>query len=131
MELMELFQPGIQREEVFDVEEKHSAMHIGSGAARVLATPWMIAFMERSCHQLLEEKLPSGFSSVGTVVNIRHLAPTAVGKKVTVHAEIVSIDGMKILFNVQVLEGQKTVGTGQHERFVIDEERFLKKISGE
>ena len=128
MELTSIFQPGMQREEVFTVEEEHSARHVGSGASRVLATPWLIGFMERNAHRLLAEKLPEGQSSVGVLVAVRHLAPTPVGSHLRVVAKVVGIDGLKVSFEVEAYDELEQVGVGSHERFVIDTERFLQRV---
>jgi fluoroacetyl-CoA thioesterase len=128
MELSSLIHLGMQREETFAVEDSHSAMHVGSGASRVLATPWMIAFMERNAHRLLAEKLPDGYSSVGVLVNVRHLAPTPVGSRLRVMARVIGIDGLKVTFNVEAWDQQEQVGEGMHERFVIETQRFLQRV---
>jgi fluoroacetyl-CoA thioesterase len=129
MDLNEILQPGLYKEETFQVTNEQTAVHVGSGAARVLATPWMIAFMERVSHGMLAAKLPAGYSSVGVVVNVRHLAPTPVGDRVRVRAEITSIDGWRVNFNVQAWDSQEQIGAGEHQRFVIDEQRFLKRAA--
>ncbi len=128
IDLNSIVKTGMMREESFLVEETHTASHLGSGNSRVLATPWMIAFMERTCHRLLAEKLPSGYSSVGILVHVRHLAPCAVGSMVRVQAEVIEVNGLKVLFKVSAHNNDILLGDGTHERFVIDEKRFLKKI---
>jgi predicted thioesterase len=128
MDLTSLFQPGMKKEETFIIEDKHSAMHVGSGSSRILATPWMIGFMERVAHHLLAEKLPEGYSSVGALVNIRHLAPTPVGSQVNVRAEIETIEGLKVTFKVEAWDEAGLIGSGFHERVVIDTARFLRRI---
>lgn len=128
IDLNNIIKIGMKREESFLVEEAHTASHLGSGNSRVLATPWMIAFMERTCHRLLAEKLPSGYSSVGILVHVRHLAPCVVGSEVRVQAEVIALDGLKVLFKVSAHNNDTLLGDGTHERFVIDEQRFLNKI---
>ena len=123
------FKPGMRNEKTYSIENEHTAIHVGSGASRVLATPWMIAFMERVSHQLLAEHLPEGYSSVGVLVNVRHLAPTPVGDKVRITTEIIAVDGSHITFNVQAWDRSEQVGSGRHERVVIDEARFLHRVS--
>ncbi len=130
-DLKKIITIGMANENAFLVAETHTASHLGSGNSRVLATPWMIAFMERTCHRLLAEKLPVGYSSVGTLVNVRHLAPCPVGSTVTVYGEVIGIEGLKVLFKVSAHHGDTLLGEGIHERFVIDEQRFLKKINPE
>ncbi len=128
MDLNEILQPGMSKERTFLVTSEQSAIHVGSGASRVLATPWMIAFMERVSHGMLAENLPSEYSSVGVVVNVRHLAPTPVGDTVRVRAEITSIDGWRVNFYVAAWDSTEQIGDGEHQRFVIDEHRFLKRV---
>src|SRR5512139_3083652 len=98
MELSELIHPGMSREDTFPVTMDNSAIHIGSGSSRVLATPWMIAFMERVSHRLLTCCLPEGYSSVGTHLDVHHLAPTPVGATIRVKAEVLSLDGNRVYF---------------------------------
>lgn len=129
MDTTQYFQPGMSNEKNYLIEDEHTAIHVGSGASRVLATPWMIAFMERVSHQLLAEYLPEGYSSVGVLVNVRHLAPTPVGETVRIKTEITAIDGSRITFNVQAWDKSEQVGSGQHERVVIEEVRFLRRVS--
>jgi fluoroacetyl-CoA thioesterase len=128
MEVTEYIQPGMVREDTYTVEGEHSAAHIGSGSVSVLATPWMIAFMERTARDLMAERLPAGFSSVGVVVNIRHLAPTPVGSRVRVRAEVQSAAGVRVVFTIQVWDEQELAGDGLHERVVIEEARFMRRV---
>ncbi|HSF83531.1 MAG TPA: thioesterase family protein [Anaerolineales bacterium] len=129
MEWTGLINPGAIREQSFIVEESHSAIHIGSGSHRVLATPWMITFMERTARQLLADFLPPGYSSVGVRVDIQHLAPTPVGNRVHVRAEVLTVEGSKVIFSVQVADELEIVGAGRHERVIIEEERFLRRVA--
>lgn len=128
MDFNDLFKPGQSREATYPVEEENTAIHVGSGSSRVLATPWMIAFMERAARDLLAEKLPSGYSSVGVLVNVHHLAPTPVGGSVRARAEVEAVDGTKVTFRVQAWDEREQIGEGQHQRVIIDEDRFLKRV---
>ena len=78
-----IFPVGMTSEQSFTVLEEHSAVHLGSGDLRVLATPWMITYMERTARDLLGQHLPQGSSSVGVHLDVHHLAATPVGAKVT------------------------------------------------
>jgi predicted thioesterase len=127
MNFSEIFHPGMRREETFLVEEEHTAIHLGSGSSRVLATPWMIAFMERVSHRLLAERLPPGYSSVGVVVDVRHMAPTPVGSAVRVQAEIVELNGPRVTLDVKAWDGTEQIGEGRHQRAVVEEARFLRR----
>jgi fluoroacetyl-CoA thioesterase len=129
MEVTDLIQPGMTREESYLVEEEHTAIHVGSGSLRVLATPWMIAFMERNARRLIGEHLPQGYSSVGAWVDVHHLAPTPVGGQVRVRAEVLAVDGWKVDLSIQAWDEQEQIGNGQHQRVVIDEERFLRRVA--
>lgn len=128
MELSELIQPGMTREDTFIITMENSAIHLGSGSSRVLATPWMIAFMERVSHRLLTCCLPQGYSSVGTHLNIRHLAPTPVGATVRVKAEVRSLEENRVYFSVEAWDDFEKIGEGEHERVVIDEARFFRRV---
>ena len=128
MELSELIQPGMIREDSFPITMENSAIHLGSGSSRVLATPWMIAFMERVSHRLLTCCLPEGHSSVGTHLDVHHLAPTPVGATIRVRAEVLSLDGNRVNFAVEAWDELEKIGEGKHERVVIDEARFLRRV---
>jgi fluoroacetyl-CoA thioesterase len=128
MDISELFKPGMAKEDHFRIEHENTAIHVGSGASKVLATPWMIAFMERVSHRLLAERLPQGYSSVGVSLNVRHLAPTPVGALVRVRSEIQEIKETRVLFSVYAWDEYEQIGAGDHGRVVIEEERFLKRV---
>lgn len=120
--------PGLTKEMTFTVEEKHAADHVGSGAMRVLATPWMIAFMEIAARTLLDEHLPEGYSSVGVALNIRHTAPAAIGAEVISKVQVKSVEGSQVMLDVAVWHKSEQIGGGEHERYVIDVARFLKRV---
>jgi fluoroacetyl-CoA thioesterase len=129
MDINTLIHPGQIREEEFLVEEEHSALSVGSGSARVLATPWMVAFMERAAHRLLAERLPAGSSSVGVLVDLNHKAPTPVGNSVHVLVEVSEINGQWVTFAVRITDEFELVGEGRHQRVVIDEVRFEGRVA--
>lgn len=128
MEFTQPLQPGLAVEESILVEEAHLARHIGSGSARVLATPYLIAFMERVSHRFLVRFLPPGYSSVGTMIEMRHLAPTPVGSTVRVRSEVLEVNGNRVLFAVAAWDEQEKIGEGRHERVIIEESRFLRRV---
>jgi predicted thioesterase len=127
MDLADLFQPGMSGEDTFVVEQQHLALHVGSGSAGVLATPWLIAYLERVAHRLLAERLPTGYSSVGVWLDVRHLAPTPLGSQ-GARAELVEIEGLRVTFTVQAWDETELIGEGKHQRVVIDEARFLRRV---
>ena len=128
MELSELIHPGMTQEDNFPVSVENSAIHIGSGTSRVLATPWMIAFMERVSHRLLTCCLPEGYSSVGTHLDVHHLAATPVGAIILVRVEVLSLDGNRVVFSIEAWDALEKIGEGKHERAVIEEARFLRRV---
>ena len=128
MDLSELFHPGMTREDNFEVTLENSAIHLGSGSSRVLATPWMIAYMERVSHRLLTCCLPEGYSSVGIHVDVHHLAPTPVGATIRVRVEVLSLDENRVYFSIEAWDNVEKIGEGHHERVVIEEARFWRRV---
>jgi len=129
MDYQKTVRKGLTREETFTVEEQHAAAHVGSGGSRVLATPWMIAFMERVSYRLLAEHLGEGETSVGVLVNVRHLAATPIGVTVRVKAEVEHLEDSQVTFTVDAWDQAEKIGAGSHRRAVIDEERFLRRVA--
>lgn len=119
---------GLSKEENYLVEDQHTAIHIGSGGSRVLATPWLIAFVERTAHRILASRLPEGYSTVGILINFRHLAPTPIGTGVRVHVEVREVDANRVILDVEAYDAREQIGAGEHQRYVIEEERFLKRV---
>ena len=128
MEIREYIEPGMSNAGDFEVEERYTAAHVGSGSLRVLATPSMIAFMERTARDLLEEALPDGYSSVGVHVDVRHVAPTPMGGHVHVACQILQVHGRSVDFSVKATDNQELIGEGRHQRIVIDVARFLQRV---
>jgi fluoroacetyl-CoA thioesterase len=96
----------------------------------VFATPVMIMVMENAALNAIKTYLDPGESAVGTEVNVRHLAPTPVGRQVTGEAEVTGVDGRRIEFQVRATEGAKEIGAGSHSRAVIDIAKFAKRLGG-
>lgn len=112
------------------VRDEDTASTIGSGSLAVLATPVMIAAAEQACANLVQPFLDEGMSTVGTHLDIRHLAPTPVGMSFRVSCELTEINGRMLKFKVVINDEKERVGEGTHERVIINEERFLKKALG-
>lgn len=127
---MSELEPGLEFDWSREVTSEMSARHLGSGDIGVLATPAMIAMMEGASLRAVQEHLQSGQTTVGYIVNIKHLAPTPLGNTVTVHARLEKVDGRKLTFSVEAREGDKVVGTGEHVRVVVDSDRFLRESAG-
>ena len=128
MELAEFIIPGMTREETFLVEEQHLACQIGSGDERVLATPWMIAFMEQVANRLVAENLPDGQMSVGVHVDVRHLAATPMIAKVRVRAEVLEVVKNQVTLAIEAWDSTDKIGEGTHQRVVVEKERFMQRV---
>jgi len=119
---------GISLIEEHEVKPEHAAKHVGSGEVEVLSTPSMIAFMERTALKCVQKHLPEGYTTVGTRVDVRHLKPAPIGAKVTVEAKLIEVDGRKLKFEVKAYWKGAVIGEGNHERYVVNIEKFLSKI---
>jgi predicted thioesterase len=101
----------------------------GETLPAVLSTPRLISYMERTAHFAILPHLGDGQTSVGTVVNIRHLGATPVGMEVRFRAELVEVDRRRLVFKVEAWDALEKVGEGDHERFVIDRDRFNERLA--
>lgn len=110
------------------VTDTNTAKAVGSGNLDVFATPMMIALMEQAACKCLADSLEPSQSSVGTQINVTHTAASPLDAKITAKATIENVDGRKISFAVTAHDEASVIGTGTHERFVIDIERFMKKL---
>ena len=120
-------QPGIKNERVEMVEYDNTAIGTGSGGLPVYSTPRMVALMETTCYESVLSELEEGKGTVGTHLDIAHLTAVPIGMQVTCRSELVEVDGRKLVFQVEVTDGLSIVGSGTHERFIIDNERFMEK----
>lgn len=109
------------------VTERLTAKEVGSGTVAVLATPMMIALMEKTCLLSVRPFLDEGQDTVGTQVHVSHTAATPVGMRVYCDSELIEIDRRRLVFRVTARDDAGVVGEGTHERFVIDTERFQAK----
>ena len=114
-------EPGIERSDEFVVEERLLTDVGGTIGASVLSTPGMIGMMERNAAILSFENLDEGKATVGFEVCVKHVAAAAEGSTCSVHAKLREVvDGRKLRFDVEVKEGERTIGVGTHERRVIE-----------
>lgn len=118
---------GTKHEVVVTVTEDVTAASMKSGSLPVLATPYMVALMEQAASELCDKFVPEGISTVGTALNISHLAPTPVDAKVKAVATLTSFDGRKATFDVEAYDDAGLIGKGTHERFTIKIDSFMKK----
>lgn len=119
---------GLRAEIRLVVREEDTAKHLGSGNVAVLATPRMIALMEKASVKAVDHLLPPGQATVGSEVQVRHLAATPQGMEVTAHSELVEVEGRRLTFKVEAFDEREKIGEGTHIRFIIDLDRFREKV---
>jgi predicted thioesterase len=125
---MENITIGVVLEEKQYVGHDNAINFLGVSEARVLSTPHMIGYMERACRNLVLPMLETGDDSVGTIVNVAHLAGAPLGSEVTFRAEILSVEGRRVNFAVQARDDQHTIGEGTHQRFIVTVKAFADKM---
>ena len=127
--IFEEMQIGLKNSAESVVTENDTALSVGSGSLKVLATPRMIALIEKAASDLVDKNLPPEYTSVGTSLNVKHTAPTPVGMKFFATVEVVGIDGRKIIFEVIAKDERGEIGRGSHERFIVEREKFQAKAN--
>ena len=120
-------QPGLVGEVRTTVSDANVASAYGSGAIDVFATPAMIALMEGAASRAVQSSLAPGSVTVGTRIDVRHLAATPVGLEVRARAELIEIDGRRLVFRVEAFDSNEKIGEGTHERAIVDSERLLAR----
>lgn len=110
------------------VNEYNTAKAMKSGALDVFATPCMCALMEEAACNAVRDYLDEGMGTVGISLNITHDKPSAPGSKITATATLTAVEGRKLVFSVQAQENDKIIGKGTHERFIIDNAKFMAKL---
>lgn len=121
--------PGLSHETQRVVQDTHTAKHIGSGTIQVLGTPIMILWMEETALAAAQPHLDPGQTTVGTRVDVQHLAATPLGGRVTVRAELTEVRGRRLVFHVVARDDHETIGDGTHERYIIDIARFEERVN--
>ena len=109
------------------VEREDTAYEVGSGSLLVYATPCMVALMEGAACEAIAEAMSEEKTSVGTALNISHLAATPVGLEVYAEAEVIEVDGNAITFSVTAYDEKGKIGEGTHKRYIVTSQRFLDK----
>jgi fluoroacetyl-CoA thioesterase len=126
--------PGLQGTVELVVAEEHTAPSIGSGKVRVLATPVMINLIEAAALKAVEHLLAPGYQSLGTHLDVHHVAATPVGMKVVASAVVTRVEGRTVFFNVDAKDEKDLIGHGTHERVVVNVAKFdarvQKKLGG-
>jgi predicted thioesterase len=123
-------EPGASAEVSMVVEGQWTAAAMGNAGVHVLATPFLIGLLENAAAAVLRSEIPPGGASVGTMVEMRHLAATPVGMTVRARARLLETDGRRFLFAVEAWDDRDKVAEGRHERRLIaDRARFLERIT--
>lgn len=113
------------------VQEADTALALGSGDVPVLGTPRVVALAEQASVEAIAGELPAGTTTVGYEVQLAHLAPTAVGGKVTADVTLESIEGRRLTFRVSVTDPRGLVAAGRITRVLVERARFLDRAQGE
>lgn len=123
---MEIGMTGVQ---TLTVTEDKTAKALGSGELAVFATPCMIALMENTAYKSVQPFLAEGQGTVGTLLNVRHVAATPVGMEVRCETKLIEIDRKRLVFEVRAFDTCGLIGEGVHERFIVDNQKFMQKTS--
>jgi fluoroacetyl-CoA thioesterase len=120
---------GATKERKIRIDSNQSTSFLWEGE-NVFSTPSMISEMEETCRLLLKEQFitDAQWDSVGTFVEIRHLAATPVGAEVLLKANIISVNGKRVMFDVEAFDRIEKIGEGRHERFIIDIPKFRARF---
>ena len=121
--------PGLRAEKSQIVTDNSTASAWGSGRLAVFATPAMIAFMEMTALSAVDPLLPEGWSTVGTELNVKHMAATPPGMEVRCEAELLEVDGRRLLFRVEAFDKAGKIGEGTHGRFIVENSKFMQKVN--
>jgi len=122
---MDRLEVGMKHTLEWEVTEKYCTAR---GDYKVFSTPSMTLLVEMASHQLAAPHLKPGQGQVGLSVNLRHLAPTPIGKKVRAETELTGIDRRKLMFKIKVFDDVEQVGEAEHERFVIDVDKYIERL---
>jgi len=126
--MFEKFKIGEKNSVTMTVTENDTALAMKSGSLKVLATPRLVGLIEEAASKLAESFLPADYTSVGTSLNVNHVAPTPIGSNVRANVELVEVDGRKLTFKVSAVDDSKEIFNGRHERFIVNREKFLSKV---
>lgn len=118
---------GIKHTEICVADEANTAKAMGSGTLEVFSTPSMIALMEKTCYNSVQNELDEGLTTVGTLVNIEHVSATPMGMEIKCESTLEKVDGRRLVFSVSAFDEKGLIGKGTHERFIIKSESFVKK----
>lgn len=122
-----MLEVGIKGNDEIKVVAENTAKSVGSGMLEVFATPAMIALMEKTASESVMPYLDEGEGTVGISLNVRHVSATPIGLTVFCESELVEIDRKRLVFSVKASDEKGLIGEGTHERFVINNKKFMEK----
>ena len=125
-----MLEAGIRGEQSVAVTSENTAKTMGSGTLDVFATPALVALAEKTCWMSVAAALDEGCGTVGTRLDVSHDSATPVGMQVWAEAEVTAVDGRKLTFAVTAYDEAGPIGKGTHERFIIQNDKFLAKAQG-
>ena len=125
----EMLEVGLKGHQEMTVTDQFTAKTMGSGVMDVFATPAMLALMEKTASESVAPYLEEGCGSVGTQVNISHVAATPIGMTVRCETELTEVDGRRLVFKVAAYDEAGLIGEGTHERFIVQNEKFQTKAN--
>jgi len=126
---MDDLQPGLTGSVTWTATERHSAEAWGSGAVPVFATPSLVGLMETAAMEALRGRLSDGDTTVGTRIDVSHLAATPLGDEVRAEATLTSVDGRRLTFEIVAHDSSQKIGEGRHERVIVSRERFVARLA--
>ncbi len=124
-----VMEAGLEGRAEIVVGESHLASAIGSGGVRVFSTPSMIALMESAAVNAVDRALMDGQTTVGTLVNVQHMAATPLGMRVRAYARLLKVHGRLLEFEIWAEDDAERIGEGTHQRAVVDLARFEQKVA--
>lgn len=123
-----MIETGIKGHKEQIVTPEMSAARVGSGLVDVFATPMLVALVEQTCYESVLPYLSEGEGTVGTLVNVSHTSATPIGCRVWCESELVEVDRRRLVFEVKAYDEFGPIGSGVHERFLIDTGRFMERL---
>lgn len=112
----------------FTVDERHVIDFADDALPAVLSTPTLINFLERAAREAIAPNLESGESSLGTQIEVQHLAPTPPGQRVVCRARVIHVDGVTITFQIEAKDQQDLIARGLHKRSIVRKDRFAARV---
>jgi thioesterase family protein len=123
-----MIKEGLEHSAHIIVEPEHSALSVGSGDMQVLATPALIAFMENVAMLTVRDVLSDEVTTVGGMIEVKHLKASPIGAEVVVKARLEKVDGIKLQFHLEAFQGEKLIAEGAHLRFIVNRQEFMSRV---